>query len=403
MREENVAAEEDKSYCVYVHTNKINGKKYVGQTKANPPQKRWYNGNGYKDCTYFYNAIKKYGWENFEHEIIKSNLTLDEANELETLLIKEYDTMNPKKGYNLQSGGHNYEFSEEALKNISIAQKKRFESPEERKKLGKRMKGKHHSQETKEKMKNAHLNLIQQNAMQTDQYSVDGKFIKTWRSRRYAAAYLGIRVEHIFECCKGLRKTAGGYIWRNHGEELTNEHLKWCTTHENAKSVMQFSKKDGNLLKIWDSLSDVERELGISTSHISQCCNGNRMSSFGYIWMYYDDYYEDEELSKKRIEEIVNHKRYVSDETKKKIGYANRCSKSKEVSQYSRDGDFIKSWYCASDASRELNIRVSHIRECCLNQRKSAGGYIWRNKNEPLTKEYLEWCNSHGNKKQNNN
>lgn len=97
------------TYCVYIHTNKINGKKYVGQTKHgdNPERKRWKYGDGYKCCKYFYHAIKKYGWNLFDHEIIASNLTLDEANHFEELLISKLDTINPDNGYNIKSGGDN--------------------------------------------------------------------------------------------------------------------------------------------------------------------------------------------------------------------------------------------------------------------------------------------------------
>ena len=87
------------AHCVYIHINKINNKKYVGQTKQ-IPKKRWANGEGYKGCSYFYNAICKYGWNNFDHEIIASHLTSDEADNFEKLLINKLDLTNPNNGYN---------------------------------------------------------------------------------------------------------------------------------------------------------------------------------------------------------------------------------------------------------------------------------------------------------------
>jgi len=49
----------DKKYCIYVHTNLINNKKYVGITSQTIPERRWQNGEGYKHNSYFYTAIKK--------------------------------------------------------------------------------------------------------------------------------------------------------------------------------------------------------------------------------------------------------------------------------------------------------------------------------------------------------
>ena len=76
-----------------MHTNTINNKKYIGITGQNPPERRWRNGgSGYSHSGYFRNAINKYGWENFTHEILISELTFEEACELEKYYIKFYGT-----------------------------------------------------------------------------------------------------------------------------------------------------------------------------------------------------------------------------------------------------------------------------------------------------------------------
>lgn len=93
------------AYCLYTHTNKINGKKYVGIT-CKKPEKRWgKNGNGYIASTYFWSAIQKYGWDNFEHEILFEGLSQDEAFAKEKEMIKYFQTQNPAKGYNIADGG----------------------------------------------------------------------------------------------------------------------------------------------------------------------------------------------------------------------------------------------------------------------------------------------------------
>lgn len=58
-------------------------------------------GSGYKKCTYFYRAIEKYGWDNFEHLVLKKVLSSDEADFYEKFYIKKYKSNDPKFGYNL--------------------------------------------------------------------------------------------------------------------------------------------------------------------------------------------------------------------------------------------------------------------------------------------------------------
>ena len=91
-------------YFVYVHTNKINGKRYVGAT-TQKPQRRWGStGNNYKRHPYFYSAIQKYGWDNFEHYIFEV-CSENEMHFLERYLISYYGSNNRDRGYNLSKGG----------------------------------------------------------------------------------------------------------------------------------------------------------------------------------------------------------------------------------------------------------------------------------------------------------
>jgi len=115
----------ENTYCIYCHTSPSN-KKYIGQTSMQDiPEKRWgYQGKGYQGNPHFWSAIQKYGWDNFIHEIIEDNLTLDEANEKEEYYIMLYETLDSSKGYNLRHGGSHGKFSDEARLHMCEAQQK---------------------------------------------------------------------------------------------------------------------------------------------------------------------------------------------------------------------------------------------------------------------------------------
>lgn len=238
----------DNSYIVYMHINKLNGKIYIGQT-CNEPDIRWRNGKGYAGCPYFYNAINKYGWDNFEHIILKEHLSFDEANELEEKLINKYHSNDNKYGYNIRGGGKNGKVSEKTKTLISKSKMGHFVSEETKRKISKNhadMSGKNNprygkhcseetkekirrnnkselkigvkrSEETKQKMKDNHLDYSGSKnpmAKAVVQLTTNEEYIKTFSTAKEAADSIGQKGNNITVCCKNNNRTAGGYKWR---------------------------------------------------------------------------------------------------------------------------------------------------------------------------------------------
>jgi len=108
---------------IYKWTNKINGKSYIGQTIDEEGRKKDHIKGKYK-C-YFHDAIKKYGVENFNYEVIE-RIEESKLSEREIYWIEYYDTYN--NGYNLTLGGEgtrgfSHGFTEEQKKKISESHK----------------------------------------------------------------------------------------------------------------------------------------------------------------------------------------------------------------------------------------------------------------------------------------
>ena len=138
------------NYCVYVHINKINGKMYVGQTYN--IHERWRcEGKNYFNSIKFFHAIKKYGWDNFIHEVIKDKLFQEEANALEIELIETFDTI--RNGYNLKLGGARGELSPESLRKMGESVRRGFkEHPERIEKMRQKALGRKVSDEIRKKI-----------------------------------------------------------------------------------------------------------------------------------------------------------------------------------------------------------------------------------------------------------
>lgn len=185
------------SYCVYCHTNKIDGKKYVGIT-GQKPEKRWGNGRNYSHNAYFDNAIKKYGWEEFSHEILFTGLSKKEAEDKEIELIAKWGLTNRDNGYNLSNGGEGAaSLTDEIKKKISEAKKGQTLSEESKRKMSISRTGNKHSR-----------------SIPIGQYTDDGTLIRTYVNSREAEAITGICGRNIRKCVQGQRSHAGGFVWR---------------------------------------------------------------------------------------------------------------------------------------------------------------------------------------------
>ena len=234
---------DEKTYCVYKHTSP-SSKVYIGIT-SQKPEKRWQNGAGYKNNQYFNRAIQKYGWDNFEHEILFVDLTIEDAAAKEKELINLYKSNNPLFGYNISSGG------EGGAEGVTISEKERKRRSEHAKTyIGSNNPnygnhkiagennpffGKEHTEQTKQLLSDLakdrwndegykqHMMDVHQNinigannprAKITLQYDLNGNFIASWEYAKMAADTLKICVSGITQCCRGIRKSAGGFIWR---------------------------------------------------------------------------------------------------------------------------------------------------------------------------------------------
>jgi len=95
---------------VYQVTNKINGKRYIGQHVGEDLLLYWskttyFALHGYQGKRLLYRAIRKYGVSNFEIKPLVIVGTKEELDLYERGLIKAFETMNPGKGYNITAGG----------------------------------------------------------------------------------------------------------------------------------------------------------------------------------------------------------------------------------------------------------------------------------------------------------
>ena len=265
------------NYTVYKHVSP-SGKQYIGITKQDV-EKRWSNGEGYKHCSYFYNAIQKYGWDNFEHIILYTNLSREKACEIEKSLIEELDLLNPEKGYNLKTGGRYGILTEESKKKIS-----------ESLKGNKSRLGIPHTDETIAHMKeisagkNPH-EWTEESREKMRQYRL-GK--KASKETRELLSTIRMGEKNSFYGKHHTEETRKKMSQSRKGMKLSKEHSMHIAEAK-KKQVIQLSLEDERFIKEWDSVKSAMISLNIK--HIDGVCRGERKSAGGYKWVYKEDYY----------------------------------------------------------------------------------------------------------------
>lgn len=205
------------TFKIYIHKLKVDGRVYVGQTSSSMEERAGSNGYRYKHCPKFWHAIQKYGWESFEHILIKDGLTLDEANQLEDELILKYNSI--ENGFNINRGGRNHFWTDEQRKIMSernMGEKNpnygKPRSEETKKKIGAAnavaQLGKHHSEETKKKMSKSHRKQEPILCVETGNIYNDAVEAAESIGKKASAA------NHIREVCAGKRLSAYSYTWK---------------------------------------------------------------------------------------------------------------------------------------------------------------------------------------------
>lgn len=232
----------NEKYVVYKHTLREDGRVYIGQSLSF--EQRWgKDGSGYRGCPLFWDNIQHYGWDAFDHEIVFDDLSKEEADIIERVLIRRYDSTNIKKGFNLSVGNGICGSSNKNYRTTGTCNN-RFDR-------------------------------------RVVQYSIEGKKIRTYVSAEEAANKTKIFVHSIINCCTHNHAfTAGGFRWAFEGEQP--QLLNWKRA---PKKVQQYTPT-GKLVANYNTITEAAKDTGINTASISLACRGKRQDAGGFIWRY---------------------------------------------------------------------------------------------------------------------
>ena len=348
--------QEEKRYIVYCHISP-SGKRYIGATRNSVEERAGNNGSGYRGCTTFYNAIQKYGWDNFEHVILESNLDVDEAFLKEKYYISLFDTTNPLYGYNISPGGAGC-ISEDGSKRIKLAQKKkkapigRVVPKDERQKISDSVKKYHSKHKTKKgecpievKEKNKESKRYENKIIVKK--DMRGKILSIYESSGTASLENNINQKQISAVINGEQKTAGGFVW-----ERLKDHVE--KNGEFDISLLKFNPPYSIIEHLLRWLSKYD---GCNDETIIEHCKflsnvSERCVTYAVWW-----------------DGFVDSRTYSAD------GKKNKTMRS--IVQLDKSGSYIRTFECMRRACELYNVTPTSLTRCCQGKIKTTGGYKW--------------------------
>ncbi|KOP80647.1 hypothetical protein AMS59_04545 [Lysinibacillus sp. FJAT-14745] len=155
-------------------------------------------------------------------------------------------------------------------------------------------------------------------------------------------------------------KNNDGFIWVYEKELLKSRDLLEEKIREfNLNNNVCQLDKDLNLIKIYNSVTDASKKTGFDYSNIIAVCKNERISCYGYKWMF-----------------LYNYENMIKGKCYKKYENSND-KRMKTIVQLSLSGEFIREFENASKANIECEVNSASVTKCCRGERKTAGGFKW--------------------------
>ena len=281
---------------IYKATSVTTGKVYIGQScqtlEKRMSQHLYKATSDYDPNNHFHNAIRKYGFQDFVFQIIEDNIISNEVlNEREIYWIKYYNSY--YDGYNSTLGG------DAGLRRDDLVVVALFHEGYTTKEICE-MTGYSRStiydrykanglQEENNKRKNEQTRL--RCSERVEQYSLDGKYIKTYESATAAGQELGNQ-SAISGVCRQEQSalSAYGYLFKYESDprnisEWVDRYNKKKQAGKPKKKIIQ-KDKNKNEIAIYQSAADAARALNLKDK--SNICAAARKgnTAYGYYWEY---------------------------------------------------------------------------------------------------------------------